>query len=72
MSKSLLVAAPFGKASFSDSLPDLQAALKDFQKTVERHIPKTAVVGASRRATAGSRCAWACADAARPRPCYLA
>ena len=51
---SLLLGQPFPKgAPFADALPDLQAALKDFQRTVEKHLPKAPAVGAG-RAQAGS------------------
>ena len=44
---SLLLVPPFAKgAPFGDALPDLQAALKDFQRTVEKHLPKAPAVGA--------------------------
>ncbi len=36
----------FTKGAFPDSLPDLQAALSNFQRTVEKHMPKANAVGA--------------------------
>ena len=40
------LAPVFGKGAFPESLPDLQQALSNFQKTVEKHMPKAAAVGA--------------------------